>query len=129
MTDSDILFTENFKELLLSKDKDSKKIYGMKRKDCYSLKALEQYLKTKNNTLLMCRNERAFIGFCQIFMYQANKFNLSEDFDAERSDRIFLNKFFIRLGVEPEMLSETDFVIHLGENAKNWKGRITKQFT
>jgi hypothetical protein len=149
MTDSDIIFPENFKELLLSKNKDLNLLYGMKRKHCYDSKTLEEYLKTKRAHVLNRANDPPFIGFCQIFIYQVNKFKFVERFNADKLDIIFLTnfskeleqfrhvpKFSRKLNITQATkdlpnfvkLSETDFVIHLGKNAKNWEGRITEKF-
>ena len=153
MTDSDIVFPENFKELMSSKEKDTKVLYGMNRKHCCDVNVFNTYMNTKEHTLLISLpSEIPFIGFCQIFMYKANKFSFVEDYDAERSDLIFLTHFskqfkkFMEDGIkkysfphygfasklikDPNFikLSKSDFVIHLGEPKKNWEGRITPQF-
>ena len=153
MTDSDIVFPENFNELMTSKEKDSNILYGMNRKHCHDVNTFNTYMNTKQDTLLTTSlQEMPFIGFCQIFMYKANKFSFAEDCDAERSDLIFLTHFskefkkFMDSGIkrhgfpktgfakalikDPKFikLSEKDFVIHLGEPKKNWKGRTTKLF-
>lgn len=152
MTDSDIVFPENFKELMTSKEKDLNVLYGMNRKHCCDVNTFNTYMNTKQDTLLTISQELPFIGFCQIFMYKANKFSFVEDSDAERSDLIFLTHFskefrkFIDSGIKrygfPKTgianalikdskfikLSEKDFVIHLGEPKKNWKGRVTNSF-
>ena len=116
----------------------------MSRRHCHHLNTFNTYMNTKQDTLLTTSREMLFIGFCQIFMYKANKFSFVEDCDAERSDLIFLTHFskefmgsekrprgFVReLIKDPKFikLSEKDFVIHLGEPKKNWKGRTTKLF-
>jgi len=154
LTDSDIIFPENFKELLLGKKKDKNLLYGMNRRYCSELHILHQYLNTKDVELLTTEEGiPLFIGFCQIFVYQANKFNFVEDCDAENSDIIFLTHFskqfkrfmdskmkvdkFPKSGISNSLakdpvfnnLSGKDFVIHLGESLKNWKCRKTKLFT
>lgn len=155
MTDSDIVFPENFNELMTSKEKDSNILYGMNRKHCYDANKFNTYMNTKQDTLLTTSpplQEMPFVGFCQIFMYKANKFSFVEDYNAENSDLIFLTHFskhfkkFMDNGIETHSfpkagitkalnkssafikLSERDFVIHLGESMKNWKGRTTNLF-
>ena len=149
ITDSDIVFSENFKELMAGKEKDPNILYGMSRRHCHHLNTFNTYMNTKQDTLLITprKVDMLFIGFCQIFMYKANKFSFVEDCDAERGDLIFLTHFskefkkfmdsekwargFVReLIKDPKFinLSERDFVIHLGEPKKNWKGRTTNPF-
>ena len=153
MTDSDIVFPENFKELMSSKEKDPNILYGMNRKHCCDVNTFNTYMNTKQDMLLTTSlQEIPFIGFCQIFMYKANKFSFVEDYDAEKSDIIFLTHFykhfkkfmdngikkhsFPKTGIIKALnqssafikLSQRDFVIHLGEPLKNWEGRTTRQF-
>ena len=138
LTDSDIIFPENFREVLLSKEKDSNILYGMIRRHCIDLQTFKLFTQTKNpNRLRHQKNEFPFIGYCQTFIYQANKFKFVEHYDAERSDILFLKHFYDQFNYmralknRPEnfvMLSDTDFVIHLGEHKKNWKGRVTVPF-
>ena len=47
-TDADIIFPKNFKDLLLSREKDPNILYGMKRRFCSTLKRFNEYLNTKN---------------------------------------------------------------------------------
>lgn len=143
LTDSDIIFPENFKEFMTSKEKDPNVLYGMKRKHCFTLKNLNLYIKTKNVKLLREFNELKFIGCCQIFLYQVGKFSFVENCNAERYDMIFLRDFYKKIKqynrdsktkilIEDDSvfqeLSEGQFVIHLGEHAKNWEGRVTEKF-
>ena len=149
MTDSDIVFPENFKELMTSKEKDPNILYGMKRRHSFYLKQFKRYMRNKN----MQPKERfndCFMGYCQIFIYKDNKLKYDENCNAEDSDIIFLTNFSEEFkrhmsnrsveenGERPHdkiinidnfvLLSEDDFVIHLGEPFKNWKGRTTPHF-
>ena len=151
MTDSDIVFPENFKELMHSKEKDTKVLYGMNRKFCFSLHRFNTYLNTKNKNLCTAFEwDSAFMGYCQIFICNAKKLEYSEDHNAENSDILFLTNFskefeqFLSNRNENtflddtsdeinstnnfKLLSEDDFVIHLGRPIENWKGRTTNLF-
>ena len=152
MTDSDIVFPENFKELMSSKEKDPNILYGMNRKHCDRLAQFKRYVRTKQDTLLVVSCEIPFIGFCQIFVYKVNELSFTEDWDGDCNDIIFLTHFseefktfmdsntkttkFPKYGIKPALLkdsnfinlSRTDFVIHLGKPKKNWKGRTTEPF-
>ena len=147
MTDSDIIFPENFKELLLSKDKDPNVLYGMNRRYCNKRSEFIQYLRSGDVNYLGGDDcPIPFIGFCQIFIYKVDKFNYVEDYNAESCDIFFLahfsEKFKKHIGAPgPKMFKKTllndpvfinlspeDFVIHLGRSKENWKGRKTEPF-
>ena len=151
MTDSDIVFPENFKELMSSKEKDPNILYGMNRKHCSMLARFKRYMRNKEGKEVRAGDKTDhFMGYCQIFIYKDNKLKYDENCNAEDSDIIFLTNFskeFKRLmsnrsveenGERPHdkiinidnfvLLSEDDFVIHLGEPLKNWEGRTTRQF-
>ena len=149
MTDSDIIFPESFKELLLSKEKDPNVLYGMNRRYCSKRSEFIQYLHSGDvNYLVGDDCTIPFIGFCQIFIYKVDKFNYVEKYDAEMCDIIFLTKFSEKfkstlqrggrtgpqfkndLENDPVFinLSPEDFVIHLGRSKENWKGRTTEPF-
>jgi hypothetical protein len=147
MTDSDIIFPENFKELIASKEKDTNILYGMFRAHCHTLARLES---TRHEITLGKRkpNGDIFMGYCQIFICNAKKLEYSEDHNAENSDILFLTNFseefkqfmsnknmrhndtfnaLLRIN-NFKLLSEDDFVIHLGISVRNWAGRITPLF-
>lgn len=147
MTDSDIVFPESFKELLLSKEKDPKVLYGMNRRYCNKRSEFIQYLHSGDvNYLGDAGCKIPFMGFCQIFIYKVDKFNYVEKYDAEMCDILFLTnfseKFKKHIGAPgPKMFKKTllndpvfinlspeDFVIHLGRSKENWKGRNTEPF-
>lgn len=152
LTDSDIIFPENFKDLLLSKNKDLNILFSMKRKCCVDSKTLKEYSETKNDTLLeIVRGDMDFIGFCQIFIYQPDKIKFYEEYNADVYDLLFLIDFnknmqtfyskkptyqeiFPLLAKEVRgspnfiLFPNNNFVIHLGEIKKNWRGRITEKF-
>ena len=155
LTDADTVFPENFKELLLSKEKDPNILYGMNRKHCCDVNKFNAYMNTKEPTLLTVKREMPYMGFCQIFIYKANKVSFVEDCDADNSDFRFLTHFskqfktfmdskinlrefnrssltritqYLKNVSDFIYLSRTDFVIHLGEPTQNWKGRITTPF-
>jgi cellulose synthase/poly-beta-1,6-N-acetylglucosamine synthase-like glycosyltransferase len=67
MTDADTVFPKNFKELMVSKEEDLNVLYGMKRKTYTNLKS---FVRGREGQYRL----DVFMGFCQIFMYQANKF-------------------------------------------------------
>jgi len=147
MTDSDIVFPENFKELMLSKEKDTNILYGMFRAHCARLAQLE----SKRHEITLGKhkpNIDIFMGYCQIFIYNAKKLEYSEDHNAGFSDILFLTNFseefkpplitnnnvhrdvfegLLRIN-NFKLLSKDDFVIHLGRSEKNWTGRITPLF-
>jgi len=132
MTDADIIFPENFKELMHSKEKDPNILYGMKRRHCFTQSVLNEYLKSLDANLLTVNargiyNNMIGIGFCQIFMYEANKFTLVESTNANTSDIRFVNDYFGSF-YNVKSLKDDIFVIHLGETCKNWRGRTTKPF-
>ena len=146
MTDSDIVFPENFKELMTSKEKDPNILYGMNRKYCAKLIDVERYMRDKN----MQPKERVydyFMGYCQIFIYKDNKLKYDENYNAEDSDIIFLTNFSeemswlwsnrsvnrnwrknIRSINNFILLSKDASAIHLGRSRLNWNGRTTRQF-
>lgn len=143
LTDSDIIFPENFKELLISREKVPNILYGMTRRHCKNVQCLKRYTRTKDKNILFSRaREPAFVGYCQTFIYQANKYKFVEFSDAEQSDIKFIKYFdagFKRFPdlFEPDLfekcpnlvlLSDTDFVIHLGQPGRNWKGRTSPKF-
>jgi hypothetical protein len=152
LTDSDIIFPENFKDFFLSKEKNKDIMYGMDRKHCFDKQTLNTYMKTKNDELLKTLREWGpCIGCCQIFFYTANKFSYSENNDAQLSDLHFLMDFLKIKTVVDSPLTQTLFnkvirpivmnnpnvnsqllkelfLIHLGDRGKNWKGRVTNLF-
>jgi hypothetical protein len=136
MTDSDIVFPENFKELLLSKEKDPSVFYGMIRRHSPKYQIFKRYLRTKNKEHLRIRSGggEAFVGFCQIFIYQSHKSKYNEHTNAENSDLFFAFEFFrmcnlkLDTSAKLSLLSKDDFVVHLGESNKNWTGRVTPKF-
>ena len=137
MTDSDIVFPENFKELILSKEKDPNILYGMGRKTCNSSTDIENQIRLIDNT----NTKEAFFGFCQIFMYKTNEFKY-EEHNVVRGDVIFLSQFSeeLRKLPIPERWRQKTFknipnfitlpinVIHLGESGVNWTGRKSQTF-
>jgi len=129
MTDSDIVFPENFKELMHGKEKDPNVIYGMHRKHCVTKSALNEYLNSRHFNLLTDhrRYNKPGIGFCQIFMYNANKFTFLENHNADASDIQFVKTHFGHMGAVKN-LENSKFIIHLGESSKNWRGRQTELF-
>ena len=126
LTDSDIIFPENFRDLLCNKEKKQGVLYGMKRKFVYTKDILQQYMSTKNQQLLEVFKEQSWIGFCQAFTYEPGKFKCSDDYNADKLDIIFRNENFD----EYRQISDNreDILIHLGPHAKNWRGRVTTQF-
>ena len=129
-TDSDIIFPENFKELMHGKDKDPNVIYGMRRKNCLTKSVLNEYLNSRDSNLLTGNGRRynpLGIGFCQIFIYKTNKFAFIENRNAEHSDIEFVKTYFGSMR-EVKNLENSSFVIHLGESCRNWRGRQTELF-
>ena len=130
MTDSDIIFPENFKELMSSKEKDPNVIYGMERRHCLTKSVLNEYLKSRDINILIHDApwfDDLGAGFCQIFMYKANKFTFFENDNADASDLKFVKQYF---GHEEaaEILTISDFVVHLGLSWQNWWGRRSELF-
>jgi len=137
MTDSDIIFPENFKELMFSKEKDPNIIYGMGRRECHSSKDIENQISLIDNS----NKREAFFGFCQIFTYITNKFEY-EEHNVVRGDVIFLSHFSEELrklpiperwrsrvfSVLPNFITLPTNVIHLGESGVNWTGRKSQTF-
>ena len=138
MTDSDIIFPENFKELMLSKKKDPNILYGMGRKTCNSSTDIKNQIRRIKKT----KNTReAFFGFCQIFMYKTNEFKY-EEHNVVRGDVIFLSQFSEELRKLPiperwrqkTLKNIPNFItlpingIHLGESGVNWTGRKSQTF-
>ena len=131
MTDADIIFPENFKELILSKKKDPNILYGMGRKTCNSSTDIENQIRLIDNT----NKREAFFGFCQIFTYITNKYEY-EEYNVVRGDVIFLSQFSeeLRKLPIPERWRQKTFknipnfitlptnVIHLGASGVNWTG-------
>ena len=152
MTDADIIFPENFKELFLSKEKDPNILYGMERRHCVTFNRFKSYMRNKKNINMQPKEKfhDYFMGYCQIFIYKDNKLKYDENCNADESDIMFLTNFsgeFKRLisnrpikdnGKRPHdkiksinnfiLLTTDDFVIHLGITRLNWEGRTTPQF-
>jgi len=146
-TDADIIFPKNFKDLLLSREKDPNILYGMKRRFCSTLKRFNEYLNTKNISFCTIGDRMSsllFNGYCQIFIYSPNKFVYS-DTDTVWDDLWFLSYFSEsikqsvaanekkpNLWCKPSptlvLLSTTDFVVHLGPPSINWHGRTSEPF-
>ena len=138
MTDADIIFPKNFKELMHSKEKDPNILYGTGRRECNSSTDIENQISLIDNT----NTKEAFFGFCQIFMYKTNEFKYSEIYDASRGDAEFLSHFSeeLRKLPIPERWRQKTFknipnfitlpinVIHLGESGVNWTGRKSQTF-
>ena len=130
MTDADTIFPENFKELMHGKEKDPNAIYGMHRKHCLAKSALNEYLNSRDSNLLTHDGRRhnvTGLGFCQIFTYNPNKFAFIENRNAEDGDIEFVKTYFGSM-IEVKNLENSNFVIHLGESWKNWRGRQTELF-
>lgn len=137
MTDADIIFPENFKELMHSKEKDPNILYGMGRRECNSSTDIENQISLIDNT----NTKEAFFGFCQIFMYKTNEFKY-EEHNVVRGDVIFLSQFSEELQKLPipERWRQKTFkkisnfitlptnVIHLGPSGVNWTGRKSQMF-
>jgi len=136
ITDSDIVFPENFKELLISKEKDPSVFYGMTRRHSRKYQIFKRYIRTKNKEhLRIISTGEAFVGFCQIFIYQSRTLRYDEHQNADISDILFLLEFSRKCNLKLDtsaklsLLSKDDFVVHLGEKNKNWTGRVTPKFT
>ena len=148
ITDADIVFPENFKELLLSKKKNPNILYGIARRFCKNLTCFNEYLNTKNTAFCTIGSRMSsllFNGYCQIFIYSANKFVYSE-IDTEWDDLWFLSYFskyvkrsmaanekkpylWCRPSPSLVLLSTMNyFVIHLGVPEVNWHGRKSEPF-
>jgi len=95
MTDSDIIFPENFKELMHSKEKDPNILYGMERRHCVNLNRFKRYMRDKKNINMQPKEKfhDYFMGYCQIFIYKDNRLKYDENCNAEDSDIIFLTNF------------------------------------
>ena len=115
LLDGDIILPDHFDELFIKKCTNKKAMYSFKRKD-YEEK--EHYL---NSTNLIDYCGINFMGFMQLY-HDKTKFYPDFSKDCSTCDMIFRDYFFDYL-----ILMDDDlYVIHLGKNEVNNKGRITE---
>lgn len=134
LTDSDIMFPSNYKHLINKTTQWVSKLYTLNRYDCPDEETLTKYLKDLDLTNLRLY-PASWLGYCQIFKYSAGRFRFSENYNAEKSDIIFVRHWKkrnkpakMREGRKLKYLSKDDVLIHLGIAGKNWKGRVTEEF-
>jgi len=137
LTDSDIMFPSNYKHLINTTTNWTSKLYTLNRYDCADEETLTRYLKDLDLTNLKLYPLK-WLGYCQIFKYNAGRFRFSEKYNADRYDIEFIKHFKKRIkirnlrkgreGRKLKYLSKDDVLIHLGIPGKNWYGRITDEF-
>lgn len=134
LTDSDIMFPSNYKHLINKTTKWTSKLYTLSRYDCLDEETLTKYLKDLDLTNLRLYPLN-WLGYCQIFKYNAGQFRFTEKHNAEEYDIEFIKHFKKRIKIKDiresrklRYLSKDDVLIHLGIPGKNWSGRITEEF-
>lgn len=134
LTDSDIMFPSNYKHLINKTTQWTRKLYTLNRYDCPDEETLTKYFKDLDLTNLELY-PASWMGYCQIFKYNAGQFRFSEKYNADGYDIEFIKHFKkrtkprkLREGRKLKYLSKDDVLIHLGIPEKNWSGRITEEF-
>lgn len=130
LTDADIVFPSNIIDVLSKKVVDQNVLYSASRFLCHTY---EKFLKYKNNEIglidmgdvNLCQPK----GYFQLFYYFHPRL-LNKDYcypitskDASWSDLEFSDCF-----KEQKECIDDIKLIHLGEESKNWRGRVTKKF-
>lgn len=148
ITDADIIFPKNIRELILTRLPVQRKLFSLYRRHLFTYESYVKYFDSLDSIHLdWFKNQKPgeqtstclwpiAIGYCQIFRYMCGRYRYGEFNDAEDSDIDFIRYFSDQRrwhhddpGVQ--LLSddpEKDFVIHLGESKVNWKGRISTEF-
>jgi len=132
--DSDIVLCPGFRDKLNSHQLSVATLYGTPR---YFVKTEEEYLKYKNMespSMTVFKKRQIFrkapIGYFQLFHSVNLQLPIFRDLkpypdnhpDATHSDMVFMNKFKSKSSLRAVPC------IHLGEDGKNWYGRVTPVF-
>ena len=149
ITDADIIFPKNIRELILTQLPVQRKLFSLYRRHLFTYESYVKYFDSLDSTYLDWNNNYKpgehppltcpwpiAVGYCQIFRYICGKYRYDEFNNAEDSDVNFIRYFS---GVDRwyhddpgvQLLSnepEKDFVIHLGNSMINWKGRVSEEF-
>lgn len=117
LLDADIILPNNFEEIYNLNCKDKTALYSLKRKDYEE----EEDYKERKNEVEYCGIN--FMGFMQMY-YDKTKYYPKFSIDCCTCDAIFRDYFFNTL----TLLDENSFLMHLGKNQVNNRGRITKKW-
>lgn len=125
--DADCIYPKNLKEIIFSlNNKDN--LYGFARIICHNHQDVISFIENKQ--IFHTKEESIINGYCQIFN-SSSKFldqkNIKYDetcLAANTSDWRF-KKYWPKQN--RTLLPE--YILHLGEVEKNWKGRITEPWT
>lgn len=133
-TDADILFPDNFKQMVKNLEFKKRVLYTLHRYDCETYDVYKKYTETKDMSLLGDKYYCPFAGYCQIFIYEPTKMPVVEIGEGNVYDWIHLRRFGrprLRLRKNQDVfkfLSNNEFVIHLGQAHLNIAGRITGEY-
>ena len=132
--DADIILPKNFREVFFSKKLDISTLYGAPRHFARNIAEYIDYRDNPDATYKSFPKRQYFrkspIGYFQMF----HSINLQrpslkklkpypdEHPDATTSDMVFMQKFSKRSSISGAP------VIHLGDDGKNWYGRVTEDF-
>lgn len=117
LLDADILLPNNFETYFINKCNNKEAMYSMKRKD-YEHKEdfeLNQNLKDYGGI--------TFMGYMQLY-FDKTKFYDSYSNDCCTGDTFFRDKFYSTL----TLLDDNDYVIHLGPERINSRGRKSEKW-
>jgi len=129
LTDSDIIFPPNFRELICD-DLDPNNIYSLSRAFCQNENQFKRYLSHINSGQShndgvdrRCGPSVTCIGYMQLFKFN-NEIKMSESCGhAGKSDHWFVRDFFKQKNFKCMNLKEGAYCVHLGRTGTNWNGR------
>lgn len=117
LLDADIILPEKFETYFLDNCNNNEALYSFKRKD-YQNK--DDYINKVN---LKDYGGVTFMGYMQLY-FNKNKYYHSYSKDCSNADTFFRDAFFDTL----TLLDNDDYVIHLGIEAVNCKGRVSEKW-
>jgi hypothetical protein len=117
LLDADIILPNNFEEMYNSNCKDKTALYSLERKD---YEHQEDYKNLKNEVEYCGIN---FMGFMQLY-FDKSKYYPKFSIDCCTCDAIFRDYFYNTL----TLLDKNSYLIHIGKNHVNNRGRITEKW-
>lgn len=130
LTDSDIIFPPNLRELVSKVDYGP--MYSLPRSFCQNENQFKRYISAvesgKPHSLSVDRRspKDVFgIGYMQLFQFK-KEIRMPEDFhDVGKIDHVFRNKNFWK---NCKLLYDVEYCVHLGATGTNWKGRHNRKW-
>jgi len=130
LTDSDIIFPPNLRELVSKVDYGP--MYSLPRSFCQNENQFKRYISAvgsgKSHSLSVDRRspKDVFgIGYMQLFQFK-KQIRMPENFnDVSKIDHVFRNKHFWK---NCKLLYDVEYCVHLGATHTNWSERKSKKW-